>query len=77
MYEELLIVAVEHLGFLDYNCEFTVTSRSKLLTEACRIRQNGFSLHKLKHFLLRLYTYVMFLKLLKCILMKLLVKILQ
>jgi len=46
MYEELLIVAVEHLGFLYCNCEFTVTAHSKVLTEACMIRRNGFSLHK-------------------------------
>jgi hypothetical protein len=46
MYEELLVVTVEHLGFLYHNCEFTVRAHSKVLTEECKIRQNGFSRHK-------------------------------
>ena len=46
MYEELLVVAVEQLGFLCHNYEFTVTAHSKVLTETCGIKQNGGSLYR-------------------------------
>jgi len=77
MYEELLVVSVEHLGFLYYNFEFTM-SQHTLIYRRKRggLERMGFPCTKLTHIPLRLYTYVMCLKLLELILLRL-VKIRQ